>query len=51
MYIVYKNVMVLNVKPDSMYSNTELQNMPTLKCTKIFANGNDNHVSSMQWVS
>jgi len=30
---------------------TELQNMPTLTFTKIYANGNDNHVSSMQWVS
>ena len=30
---------------------TGLQNMPTLKFTKAYANGNDNHVSSTQWVS
>jgi hypothetical protein len=29
----------------------ELQNMPTLKFTKAYANGVDNHVSSMQWVN
>ena len=30
---------------------TELQNMPTLKLTKTYTNGNDNHVSSTQWVN
>ena len=29
----------------------ELQNMPTFKFTKAYANGNDNHVSTTQWVS
>jgi hypothetical protein len=30
---------------------TDLQNMPTLKFTKAYANGNDNHVSSTQCVN
>lgn len=29
----------------------ELQNIPPLKFTKAYINGNDNHVSSTQWVS
>jgi len=41
--------LLLNLRVHTV--TTELQNMPTLKFTKMYANGDDNHVSSMQWIS